>query len=82
MLKIESGEIADLRDWESVRDRLSFDKTTPEFEDRANWEKWKSIEPVLVADLEKCDAIAREMSERYGVKMRVGIWKGDVFFGC
>lgn len=79
-LKVESGIIADLHDWDGVRDRLSFDETTPEFENRVNWERWKAIEPVLVADLEKCESIARVMSERHGVKMMVEIWKGDVFF--
>lgn len=80
ILKIESGIIVDLSNLDSVRERLSFEQIDSEFGDESSWEKWRAIEPTLVADLQRVKAIAMEVSECYGIKVVVEVLHAEVYF--
>jgi len=72
-INIRSGIIADIRDWEEVSTRQARDEMIKEFQDKINWEKWKRIAPALIADLERSEDIAKEVSKKYGVNLMMEV---------
>lgn len=73
-ITIDSGIIADFEDWLEIYTGLSRNEIT-ELHDRDNWEKLRTKAPVLIADLERAEEIAREMAARYEVNLRMTVNK-------
>lgn len=73
MVVIESGNIADIGDWEEVYTRQTIEETEVEFQDKKKWQKWKTIVPELITDLERSEDIAKEVSKKHGVKLKMVI---------
>ncbi|MCP8322307.1 MAG: hypothetical protein H3Z52_15425 [archaeon] len=68
---IKSGIITDIGDWEEVYTRQTIDETIKEFQDKKNWQKWTTIAPALIADLERSENIAKEVAKKHGVNLQM-----------
>ena len=67
----KSGIITDIGDWEEVYTRQTIDEAIKEFQDKKNWQKWTTIAPALIADLERSENIAKEVAKKHGVNLQM-----------
>jgi len=71
MVYFESSITVDLA-WSLENDDFNMpDKSIPELDDPTNWPKWIRKMPVTITMLKKCQEIAKDVSEKSGVKIVV-----------
>lgn len=76
---IGSGILLDIIDY-SIGDVLTLSEIAEQVVDRANWENWKKIDTLVVADLKKSEDIAAEVSKSKAIDIQVRINKTLVTF--